>query len=126
MWLRRLRRKLTFFWQRRTRGWDDSDLWNLDYTVAKFVLPRLRVYRRCWSGLPDMMLLSDYPGISEDDLEDKWNEVLDDMIYAMEVLVNWDSFEFEVDMTTEAREAHRERVDRGLYLFGRYLRALWD
>ena len=39
-----LLRNLKYFWQRRTRGWDDSDLYSLDYTIAKFVLPRLKVF----------------------------------------------------------------------------------
>lgn len=33
-------------WQRITRGWDDSDTWNLDTTFAAYMLPRLRRYRK--------------------------------------------------------------------------------
>lgn len=48
---RNVRRSLLFWWQRRTRGWDDSDTWNLDSTIAEFVLPRLRRFRELNNGI---------------------------------------------------------------------------
>jgi hypothetical protein len=50
--LRRLFRGrwLKFWWQRRTRGWDDSVTWNLDTTIARFALPRLRRFRELPHG----------------------------------------------------------------------------
>lgn len=39
---RRLKRAIRYWYQRRVRGFDDGDIWNLDVEVAKFVLPRLR------------------------------------------------------------------------------------
>jgi len=38
--------------QRLTRGWDDSDTWSLDVSVAKFLLPRLKRYRELRQGVP--------------------------------------------------------------------------
>lgn len=35
------RRTYRYFWQRRTRGWDDSELWALDVSFARWMLPRL-------------------------------------------------------------------------------------
>ena len=30
------------FWERRTKGFDISDTWSLDYTLTKFIAPRIR------------------------------------------------------------------------------------
>ena len=75
----RIRRRLYFikrwikhFYQRRTRGWDDSDTWSLDHTIAKFVLPRLKLFRKIDFGYP--------AGLTSEE----WNWILDEMIWAME------------------------------------------
>ena len=36
--------------QRIERGFDDSELWNLDYTIASFVLPRLKRLKELNTG----------------------------------------------------------------------------
>lgn len=37
-------RKIKFKQQRLERGFDDSETWNLDYTIARFIVPRLACY----------------------------------------------------------------------------------
>ena len=32
------------FWDRRTKGFDISDTWSLDYTITKFIAPRIRKF----------------------------------------------------------------------------------
>jgi hypothetical protein len=39
--------KLKFWWQRQTRGFSDDELWSLDITIAKFILPRLEAFKNC-------------------------------------------------------------------------------
>lgn len=39
------KRDVRFLYQRLTRGWDDSETWSLDYSLAKIILPRLERYR---------------------------------------------------------------------------------
>ena len=39
------KRSLRFWWQRGTRGWDDSETWGLDGTLARFILPRLQRFK---------------------------------------------------------------------------------
>jgi len=36
--------------QRIERGFDDSEIWNLDLTIAKFILPRIKHYRNNCNG----------------------------------------------------------------------------
>lgn len=73
--LRRVRlgsRSLRYWWQRRTRGWDDSDLWDLAETTAKFMLPRLRRFVEYHHGYPA-------------DLDpQEWNRILGEMIWLLE------------------------------------------
>lgn len=97
------------WWQRRVRGWDDSDTWSLDLTMAKFILPRLKRYKEVNNG---------YPG---NFTEESWDAVLDKMIFAMEV-VKSDDFCSE---GLEEAEAHWTKVHEGLELFGKHFRELW-
>lgn len=60
-----------------------SDLWNLDITIANFVLPRLKRFKKENIG---------YPGIDEMDTPEKWDEALDKMILAFEYVISWDDW----------------------------------
>ena len=94
-----------FLYQRWTRGWDDSDLWGLDTTIAEFVVPRLKEFRNKTCTFP------------HDFTFEEWQKAIDDMIYALE---------------TSAEEDLRwnkyrdwDRVRKGHKLFGRYFMDLW-
>lgn len=95
--------------QREERGWDDSDTWSLDTTIAKFVLPRLKRFKEVNIGYPSFL-----PSIEE------WNEILDHMIYAVEVLSN-DELKYGCDL----KKMDWKRVQRGCRLFGKYFQNLW-
>lgn len=38
--------------QREKYGFDNSELWNLNTTIAKFILPRLKAFRKDIYGIP--------------------------------------------------------------------------
>lgn len=97
-------RLIRFWWQRRTRGWDDSETWNLDVTVAEFVLPRLRRFKEVAITLPLEMS------------EAEWAEELDCMIAAFEFVASDSNFTF---------TPWDESVQRGLELFGKRFIHLW-
>jgi len=96
---------MRFLWQRITRGWDDSDTWELDFTIAKFVLPRLKRFK-------ELNLL--YP---PETTEEQWDKDLDDIIFAMEVEV----YGNENKLGPEGWD----RVHKGFQLFGKHFRGLW-
>lgn len=48
--------KIRFFFQRRIRGWDDSDTWDMDDTFYKWVYPRLIRFKELTNGYPDEYL----------------------------------------------------------------------
>jgi hypothetical protein len=95
--------------QRETRGFDDTELWNLDTTIAKFIYPRLIAYKA--------MGQNSYPGKLES--VEQWNKVLDKMIFSFHFLSGDEKFQsFEEDEWTN--------VDEGLALFAEHFGSLWN
>jgi len=101
------KRYIRYWFQRRIRGWDDSDCWSLDHTIGKFVLPRLKRYKEITNG---------YPAIFND-IED-WHNILDKMIAGFELISN-DEFYL---LSNENEKIVEEALD----LFRQYYRGLWD
>ncbi len=100
-------RKIKYCYQCLTRGWSDRDTWSLDNTIAKFVLPRLKRFKDLNIGFPCTHSW------------EEWNKVLDDMIYAMEI-VSDDVLNYTAD-----EKVDWNRVNNGLELFGKHFRDLW-
>lgn len=96
--------------QREERGWDDTELWNLDYTIACFVYPRLKRFIE--------LEPAGYPAQSFETYED-WIEALKKMLYSFECVIK------DGDGVYITRE-NMEKVDEGLRLFGEYFQSLWD
>ena len=63
--------------QRIERGFDDTELWNLDTTILRFVLPRLKRFKECTIGFPP-----DFKTFEE------WQECLEKMIINIEKIIN--------------------------------------
>lgn len=59
--------------QRIERGFDDTELWNLDGTILSFIIPRLKAFRKEAHG---------YPGGFNS--FEEWISAVDEMIWAME------------------------------------------
>ena len=75
--------------------------------IARFALPRLKRFKELNNGHPGRLT------------EEKWDAMLDDMIFAMECLSVSEVQEWEFC------QVERERVNRGTRLFGKYFQALW-
>lgn len=82
--------------QRETRGFDDTELWNLDVTIAKFILPRLIAFRE---------------SVCEEESETVW----DKMIFAFDFVING-RFDREGMI----------KVNEGLDLFRKHYLGLWS
>jgi len=94
--------------QRIFREYSDDETWNLDYTITKFILPRLKLFKKLNNGYPAHLT------------EEQWSEILDKMIKALENIIK-DSEPIPVFLTDEEETETKE----GLKLFGEYFRALW-
>ena len=66
--------------QRLECGFDDSEVWNLDLTIAKFVLPRIERLKKTFAG---------YPGFLKN--ENEWKEILEKICKAFRLYINCDN-----------------------------------
>ena len=99
-------RAIRHWFQRRVRGWDDSDLGRLDETIAKFVVPRLERFMEIDHGCPNEFS------------PDQWKEALGEMLYALKAhAIGCGESEKDIDWG---------RVQKGMELFGKFFRFLWD
>ena len=134
---------------------DKYDTWNMDHTLALIVLPMLKQLKATKHGSPytddedvpehlrskaDRIKMGD-PDIRkveiwdpDDTIHDRWNWVMDEMIYAfeMELDEDWDMRIYEKygkDWPPEAlaeRKVIQDRIANGFRLFGKYYQGLWD
>ena len=134
---------------------DKYDTWNMDHTLALIVLPMLKQLKATKHGSPytddedvpehlrskaDRIKMGD-PDIRkveiwdpDDTIHDRWNWVMDEMIYAfeMELDEDWDLRIYEKhgkDWPPEAlaeRKVIQDRIANGFRLFGKYYQGLWD
>lgn len=106
--------------QRKDRGFDDSEIWNLDITIAKFILPRLERYQEIKVAHPGNMT------------EEQWNKNVALMISAFKTyLYDTDLINDEdiikkfcnqriIDMDVDkALKIHKEYM-KGMELFNKY------
>lgn len=100
------KRSIRFYYQRLTRGWSDQETWSLDVSLAKLILPRLKRFREVSIVIPFNMT------------EQQWNDLLDKMIYAFDIMASSDYFSAFTD-------ENNERCQEGLNLFAQYYRFLW-
>ena len=140
---------IRFFFQRRIRGFDDSELWSLDQTILEFILPRLKRFRALrkvgWPGPCAIYDLSyeEYEkltGPAQLALDEKshheWNKMLDRMIRGIELQVesaglflvpnpNWKEGDPRREKMIESPELKAE-YQEGWDLFVKWFHALWD
>ena len=80
-------RKIEFWWQRKTRGFDDSETWDLDYSFVRWLLPRLKRFSEVVGG---------YPATDEYPTFESWKTELKHRVEQLELIVKYifDDFEF--------------------------------
>lgn len=130
----------------------DYDTWSMDHTLALIALPMLKQLKDTKHGVPymdyedmpehlqyvrrvydpraihDMIDQSQQP--EWDDLNEMefqrqikcWEWMMDEMIWAMDQLVNEDKVDPDIWYSKE----FNDRVSNALKLFGKYYRSLWD
>lgn len=82
--LRMMKRRIKWFFQRRFRGFDDRELWNIDETFYKWLLPRLKVFQMKTCGYPTR-----YKSMSS------WQKELVNRIKQLELIINYDYCKYE-------------------------------
>ena len=100
------KRSIYYWWQRRTRGWDDTVTWNLDQQLAQWLAPRLKRFQELNNGHPYEFTWK------------KWNEKLEEMIWSVEYYAK-NAYSIDCD------KKEYERAQRGLQEVMKYLNCLW-
>ena len=95
--------------QRVARGFDDTELWNLEDTIARYVLPRLRALRAKPLTPPRDLTLA------------QWHNLLDKMIVAFDLLQPADGGSWS---RGRLNNAQRSQLQEGLDHFRTYFFAL--
>lgn len=97
--------------QRLTRGFDDTEMWSLDCTIAAFIAPRLKVFKE------QAARIGDHP---VNITSQEWQCILEQMIEGFEIYpdhFNW---------TEEDSDANWRKVDKALSLFHTWFFNLWN
>ena len=85
-------------------SFDPTETWNLDQTIAEFILPRLNYFRKNLNGHPGQLKFK------------AWKKILKKMSIAFEHILKDD-----MDKTR-----NQKKIDEGLLLFVKYYGHLWD
>jgi hypothetical protein len=90
--------------QRKEWGFDDRETWALDWTIAEFVLPRLKRFK-------DVSFAFSAGSLAE------WHKILDQMISAFDLTL--------ADRSRDLTKQERRSMARGLKLFAKHFNDLW-
>ena len=122
---------------------DKYDTWSMDHTLAPIILPMLVQLKETKHGAP-WVAVADVPkelrptkkdinaynkdGSTDDKFFERWDWVLDEMIWAFEQKCrdDWMSDYDYNKWDSEGAKAHQERISNGFRLFGKYYESLWD
>jgi len=123
---------------------DRWDTWSMDHTLAPVILPMLVQLKATKHGAP-CVDLEDVPeelrptnteewqklynegGETDEKFFERWDWVMDEMIYAFDCKANKDDVYMRFDIKDkDAMNAEQERISNGFRLFGKYYESLWD
>lgn len=125
-------------WLKRHRLYvNPKETWSLDVNLAKYIIPRLKKFKKLNNG---------YPGIGKMNTPEKWDEALDKMIQAFEYVIDLDEYwlddpryDYTDVMFSDDKELYESIVENkrmedirrlvaineGLQLFAKYYMNLW-
>lgn len=115
----------------------NKETWNLDYTIAEWILPRLKLYKKLTNGFPpiDRKVHSETKEFKNITFED-WQNILDEIILGFEQILI-DPLDIAIDKNLEFEDKtdskiykdicneRQEKIERGLDLFKYYFQDLW-
>jgi len=119
---------------------DPWDTWSMDHTLAPIILPMLVQLKETKHGAPNVdpkdvpkelrpkkqdVLKYKEIGETDDKFFERWDWVMDEMIYAFDCKANKDDVFMRIKDEDEMQK-EQERISNGFRLFGKYYEALWD
>jgi len=88
-------------------GFNPADTWNLDFSIAEYILPRLKHFKKNHHGHPTSMT------------DRQWERELDKMISSFEMILKNEKY-----MRHDMRQ--QKVIDDGLVSFAKHFQRLWD
>lgn len=117
---------------------DDFDTWSIDSTLSHIIVPLLERLQQVQMGAP-LVHNEDVPeeiwcldeawkatGETDPHWFDRWNYVLNEMIFAMKAIRDDNEHELFSDYFSQEYRDYIARVQKGCELFGKYFQNLWD
>lgn len=115
----------------------NKETWSLDYTIAEWILPRLKLYKKLTNGFPpiDREVYSKTKEFKNITFED-WQNILNEIILGFEQILI-DPLDVAIDKNLEFKNKtdsktyedicneRQEKIERGLDLFKYYIQDLW-
>lgn len=94
---------------------DPRETWDLDVRISEYVIPRLKLYKK---------LTKCYPGIGEANTPEKWDDLLDKMIWSFEQVIYENQYGIFEDRGEKEWKEINDKINEGLELFGKWFRHL--
>lgn len=115
----------------------NKETWNLDGTIARWIIPRLKLFKKLNIGYPscDRKIYAETKEIVDMTYE-QWNNIIDEIIIAFEQIIidpmdiaydrnlNFKN-KLDYDIYKELCEERQQKIERGLDLFKYYIQDLW-
>jgi len=98
--------------QLKTDGFSDTETWSLSDVICEFILPRLIRFKEINNGFP------------QGTTSEKWDEILDQMIFAFDLSLHWEDEKYD-NLSEEEKKTNWMKYEIGMDLFRRYFRDLW-
>ncbi len=97
--------------QRKKRGFDDTEVWNLHYTMYQFMIPRLERFRDITISFPSAETVESY--------NEKLNFIIDSFKARYELYEK-------CDISVKEEKEIRENADKAAFLLGMLWFDLWS
>ncbi len=117
--LRTLSSLVRHWWQRCIWGFDETETWSLDYTIIKFIYPRLKFFREDnYGGTPKHPTKLDAEGFPRHLTPEEWESILDEMLEGFQLVTNGDCYPLIGD--------DHKKLEHSMDVFHKWFFALWN
>ena len=122
-------KKIKYGFQRYKRGYSDEDIWDFDSYLCDILIPVLRTFSKKNMGCPSEFWDTE----AKNDECHKWQETLEEMAQGFDAVIELDRPRWmlekklgEKEIDLKAIKLLQKKADKGLALFIKYFRCLWD
>jgi len=120
-------KQIKYGWQKYKRGWSDEDVWDFDSYLTGIIIPALKRLKENHVGCPGDL----WDEKVKNNECHKWQEILEEMIQGFKACEeidkpSWIKGGFRREVDIKRLDVLEKKYKRGMELFCRYYRNLWD